>query len=84
MEKIKKLNLYKKDLRLNTIILAFIMKAYPFIKEENPKDFCNKIKVFCITLKGKYIKLYNYFNKYWKDSLLCFSWREKKLWWYAI
>lgn len=46
MEKIKKLNLYKKDLRLNTIILAFIMKAYPFIKEENHKDFFNKIKDF--------------------------------------
>ena len=70
MEKIKKLNLYKKDLRLNTIILAFIMKAYPFIKEENHKDFFNKIKDFWITLKGKYIKLYNYFNKYWKDSRL--------------
>ena len=43
--KIKKYNLFKKELRINTLILAFIIKSY-------------------------YIKLYNYFSKYWKTNKL--------------
>ena len=41
--KIKKYNLFKKELRINTLILAFIIKSYPFIKENNREKYCEKI-----------------------------------------
>ena len=48
--------------------LSFILKAYPFIKENRRDKYLNKIESFCISLKGNYIKLYNYFIKYWKNA----------------
>lgn len=68
--KIKKLNLFKKTLSVNTMVLAFIIKAYPFIKEKNRENYCKKIEDFCFNLKGNYIKLYNYFYKYWRNNRL--------------
>ena len=68
--KIKKYNLFKKELRINTLILAFIIKSYPFIKENNREKYCEKIEEYCKNLKGNYIKLYNYFSKYWKTNKL--------------
>ena len=66
-KKIKKLNLFKKKLRYNTIIIVFCMKAYPFIKDDKKENFYNKMEVYCNNLGANYIKLINYFNKYWKD-----------------
>ena len=68
--KIKKLYLFKKTLGVNTMVLAFIIKAYPFIKEKNLENYCKKIEDFCFNLKGNYIKLYNYFYKYWRNNRL--------------
>ena len=65
-KKIKKYNLFKKNLRLNTMILSFALKAYPFVKEDRREKYLSKIEIFCTNLKGNYIKLYNYFIKYWK------------------
>ena len=67
-KKIKKLHLFKKDIRLYTMKLAFTVKAYPFIKDKRREDYCNKITRFCNTLKGNYIKFNNYFIKYWKNA----------------
>lgn len=49
-KKIKKLHLFKKDIRLNTILLAFTVKAYPFIKDKRREDYCNIITTYCNTL----------------------------------
>ena len=65
-KKIKKLNLFKKKLRYNTIIIVFSMKAYPFIKNDKKENFYQKMEIYCNNLGGNYIKLINYFNKYWK------------------
>ena len=69
-KKIKKLNLFKKDLRFNTIIISFIMKSYPFIKEGKREIYFQKIKSFTNSLGGNYLKLTEYFTKYWKDCEL--------------
>ena len=66
--RIKKLNLFKKNLRINTMILAFIIKAYPFIQNNRRDDYCSKIDNFCTSLKGNYIKFNKYFVKYWKNA----------------
>ncbi len=70
MEKNKKIKLFKKKLRFKTLILAFILKAYPFIEDDNKENYCEKINNFVILLKGNYIELKNYFNKYWKNCEL--------------
>ena len=67
-KKIKGLHLFKKENRINTLIIAFILKAYPFIKDKNREDYCKKITDYCESLKGNYIKLKNYFYKYWKET----------------
>ena len=67
-KKIKALHLFKKENRINTLIIAFILKAYPFIKDKNREDYCKKITDYCESLKGNYIKLKNYFYKYWKET----------------
>jgi len=64
---IKKLNLFKKRLRYNTIIIVFIMKVYPFIKDDKKENFYKKMETYCNNLVANYIKLINYFNKYWKN-----------------
>ena len=69
-KKIKSLHLFKKEYRINTLTIAFILKAYPFIKTENRKNYCLKINEFCEGLNCNYIKLKNYFNKYWEDTEL--------------
>ena len=69
-KKIKKLKLFSNNLRYNTIILAFILKSYPFIKEDKRDKYCEKIENFCNNLGGRYIKLKNYFFKYWKSCEL--------------
>ena len=66
-KKIKKLKLFNKKLRLNTIILSFVMKAYPFIKDERREDYIKKMDIYANTLGGNYIQLLNYFKKYWKN-----------------
>ena len=66
-KKIKKLHLFKKELRYDTIIIFFIMKVYPYIKEENRNNCCEKMETYCSNLGGNYIKLNKYFIKYWKD-----------------
>ena len=63
---IKKLNLYKKDLRYITIIISFIVKSYPFVKDEKWETYFKKIKPFSSSLGGNYLKLTDYFSKYWK------------------
>ena len=65
--KIKKLNLFKKILRLNTILLAFILKVYSFVKSDRREIYCNKISKFCESLGNNYPKLNKYFIKYWKN-----------------
>ena len=88
-KKIKKLNLYKKSYRKNTLILSFILKSYPFIKNDKRDEYCDKIESFCNTLKGNYIKLnkysdsknifrikkilFNYIKKYLKNYTIIFS-----------
>ena len=62
-KKIKKLHLFKKEYRYNTIILAFVMKVYPFIKGNKKEVYYNKIENFCDNLKGNYINLKNYFRR---------------------
>ena len=69
-KKIKKLKLFKKDLRFNIIIISFIMKSYPFIKEGKREIYFQKLKSFSDSLGGKYLKLTEYFTKYWKDCEL--------------
>ena len=66
-KKIKSLHLFKKENKINTLVLAFILKAYPFIKEHRREEYCKK-KDFYESLKGNYIKLKNYFDKYWKNT----------------
>ncbi len=63
-KKIKKLHLFKKEFLYSTLIIAFIMKYFPFIKEENRNKYCKNIDDYCKLLKGKYLKLNKYFNKY--------------------
>ena len=65
-KKIKKLNLFKKNFRMNTLLLAFVMKAYPYIKDAKKEEYCNKI-LKCENLGGIYVKLQKYFFKYWKN-----------------
>ena len=52
------------------MILAFILKSYPFIKDERREEYCNMIDTYCNSLKGNYIKLNKYFNKYWRNCKL--------------
>ena len=66
--KIKKLHLFKKAYRVNTMLIAFIIKAYPFIKRDLREEYCKKIECFCNSLKGNYIKFNKYFLKYWKKA----------------
>ena len=54
-------------MRLNTILLAFIIKAYPFVKNDRRDEYCNKITKFCDLLGDNYKKLNKYFIKYWKN-----------------
>lgn len=63
---IKKLNLFKKTLRKKTMILSFVLKSYPFIKENKRDEHCNMIDAYCKSLNGNYLKLNKYFNKYWR------------------
>jgi len=51
-KKIKALHLFNKENRLNTLLIAFILKAYPFIRDNNRPDYCKKISEFCGSLKG--------------------------------
>ena len=37
--KIKKYHLFKKKLRLKTFIIAFALKAYPFIKDKHKEEY---------------------------------------------
>ena len=46
------------------------MKVYPYIKEEKRKNYCEKIEKYCNILGGNYIKLNQYFIKYWKTCEL--------------
>ena len=69
-KKIKKLNLFKKKFRFNTMLLSFICKSYPFIKNNKRETFFQKITAFCSQLNGNYIKFNNYFCKYWKNRKL--------------
>ena len=62
-KKIKMLHLFKIELRENTLIIAFIMKYFPFIKEDKKENFCKKMDDFFNTLKGNYLKLRKYFYK---------------------
>lgn len=62
--------MFSNNLRYNTIILAFILKSYPFIKEDKRDKYCEIIENFCNNLGGRYIKLKNYFFKYWKSCEL--------------
>ena len=41
-KKIKALHLFNKENRLNTLLIAFILKAYPFIRDNNRPDYCKK------------------------------------------
>ena len=66
-KKIKKLNLFKKNFRMNTLLVAFVMKAYPYIKDAKKEEYCNKILKYCENLGGNYVKLQKYFFKYWKN-----------------
>ena len=66
-KKIKKLKLFKKKLRYETIIVAFIIKVYPFIKDDKRENYCQQIKLYCDNLGGNYPKLNLYFIKYWKE-----------------
>ena len=50
--------------------MAFIIKSYPFIKENIKEKYFEKLEKYCKNLKGNYIKLYNYFSKYWKTNKL--------------
>ena len=52
--KINNLNLFKKNMRRNTILIAFILKSYPFIKNERREIYCKKITDFCLSLGGEY------------------------------
>ena len=69
-KKIKKLQLFKKTLIYDTIIIFFVMKVYPFIKEEKREQYNEKIEIYCNNLGGNYIKLCKYFVKYWKECEL--------------
>ena len=46
------------------------MKVYPYIKDKKRIKYCEKIEKYCNTLGGNYIKLNQYFNKYWKKCEL--------------
>ena len=46
------------------------MKSFPFIKEENRNKYCKNIDDYCKLLKGNYLKLNKYFNKYWRNKEL--------------
>ena len=46
------------------------MKVYPYIKEDNRNNYCEKMETYCSNLGGNYIKLNKYFIKYWKDCEL--------------
>ena len=46
------------------------MKSYPFIKEGKRKIYFQEIKSFTNSLGGNYLKLTEYFTKYWKDCEL--------------
>ena len=50
------------------MLIAFIIKAYPFIKRDLREEYCKKIECFCNSLKGNYIKFNKYFLKYWKKA----------------
>ena len=69
-KKIKKLNLFKKKLRYNTIIIFFVMKVYPYIKTDKREKYYEKLEIFAENLGDNYIKLLKYFKKYWKDCEL--------------
>ena len=45
-KKIRKLKLFKKN-RYETIIVAFILKVYPFIKDDKRDIYCDQIEKFC-------------------------------------
>ena len=66
--KIKKLHLFKKKLRIHMMFLSFTIKAYPFIQDGKREDYCAKIESFCTSLKGNYVKFNEYFVKYWKKA----------------
>ena len=48
---------------MNTLLVAFVMKAYPYIKDAKKEEYCNKILKYCENLGGYYVKLQNYFFK---------------------
>ena len=48
------------------MILAFVLKSYPFIKENKRDEYCNMIDAYCNSL----LKLNKYFNKYWRKCEL--------------
>ena len=67
-KKIKKLHLFKKELRENTFIIAFIMKCFPLIKEDKKENYCKKMDDIFYIFKGNYLKLRKYFYKYWRNT----------------
>ena len=46
------------------------MKVYPYIKDQKRIKYYEKIEKYWNTLDGNYIKLNQYFNKYWKNCEL--------------
>ena len=46
------------------------MKVYLYIKDKKRKKYCEKIEKYCNILGGNYIKLNQYFKKYWEDCEL--------------
>ena len=48
---------------MNTLLVAFVMKANTFIKNAKKEEYCNKILKYCENLGGYYVKLQKYFFK---------------------
>ena len=67
-KKCKEYGLFTKNRKKDTIIIAFILKLYPYIPTDLRKDYINKIENHIKNFEKEYQKLISYFKKNWIDN----------------
>lgn len=67
-KKCKNYNLFSKKKRKNTVIIAFILKIFPYIPKNLREDYISKVENFIKDLEPGYKKLIIYFKKNWLNN----------------
>ena len=67
-KKCKYYHLFNKNNKKNTILIAFILKLFPYIPTGLRDEYLEKIRIYIKDLDKSYTKLLNYFEKNWINN----------------